>query len=104
VSQTDVYELVTILLATTGAPAFLDDEDGGDVGTLQNMATRLNYHCIYMLDFQRSTQVYLPIYLNMLINKEKPEIASNAHFYYFSVADVVNVHYITYGSVGDLLY
>ena len=52
-SQTDVYELVTILLATTGAPAFLDDEDGGDAGTLQNMATRLNYHCIYMLDFQR---------------------------------------------------
>jgi hypothetical protein len=27
-----VYELVTNLLATTGAPAFLDDEDGDDVG------------------------------------------------------------------------
>ncbi len=54
--------------------------------------------------FRESTQVYLPIYLNLLINKEKPEIASNAHFYYFSVADVVNVHYITYGSVSDFLY
>jgi hypothetical protein len=27
-----VYELVTNLLATTGAPAFLDDDDGDDVG------------------------------------------------------------------------
>jgi hypothetical protein len=40
----------------------------------------------------------------MLINKEKPEIASNAHFYFFSVADVVDVLYITYGTVSELLY
>jgi len=40
----------------------------------------------------------------MLINKERPEIASNAHFYYFSVADVVNVLYIIYGTVSELLY
>jgi hypothetical protein len=40
----------------------------------------------------------------MLINKEKPEIASNAHFYFFSVADVVNVLYIVYGTVSELLY
>jgi len=65
--------------------------------TLQNMATRLNYH-------RESTQVYIPIHLHMLINKEKPEIASNAHFYFFSVADVVNVLYIAYGTVSELLY
>jgi hypothetical protein len=40
----------------------------------------------------------------MLINKEKPEIASNAHFYFFSVADAVNVLYIAYGTVSELLY
>ena len=54
--------------------------------------------------FRESTQVYLPIYLNMLINKEKPEIASNTHFYFFSVADVVNVLYLAYGTVSELLY
>ncbi len=61
--------------------------------TLQNMATRLNY------PFRESTQIYIPINLHMLINKEKPEIASNAHFYFFSVADAVNVLYIAYGTV-----
>jgi len=40
----------------------------------------------------------------MLINKEKPEIASNAHFYFFSVADVVSVLYIVYGTVSELSY
>ena len=40
----------------------------------------------------------------MLIHKEKPEIASNAHFYFSSVADVVNVLYIVYGTVSELLY
>ena len=66
--------------------------------TLQNMATRLNY------PFRESTQVYIPINLHMLINKENPEIASNAQFYFFSVADVVNVLYIAYGTVSELLY
>ena len=32
ISKTEVYELVTNLLATTGAPAFLDNDDGDDVG------------------------------------------------------------------------
>jgi hypothetical protein len=40
----------------------------------------------------------------MVINKERLEIASNAHIYFVSVADVVNVHYITYGTVSELLY
>ena len=40
----------------------------------------------------------------MLIKKEKPEIASNAHIYFFSVADAVNVLYIAYGTVSEILY
>jgi hypothetical protein len=53
----------------------------------------LNFHHIYSSTFRESTQVYIPIQLHMLINKEKPEIASNAHLNFFSVADVVNVLY-----------
>ncbi len=66
--------------------------------TLQNMATRLSY------PFRESTQVYIPINLHMLINKENPEIASNAHFSFFIVADVDTVLYIAYGTVSELLY
>jgi len=40
----------------------------------------------------------------MLINKENPEIASNAHFSFFIVADVVTVLYIAYGTVSELFY
>jgi len=57
--------------------------------TLQNMATRLNY------PFRESTQVYIPINLHMLINKEKPEIASNAHFY-FSVLLMLSMRFISH--------
>ena len=54
--------------------------------------------------FRESTQVYIPINLHMLINKEKPEIASNAHFYFFGAADAANVLYIAYITVSKLLY
>ena len=67
--------------------------------TLQNVATRLGYHC-----FRESTQVYIPINFNVVINKEKLEIASQALIYFVSVADVVNVNYIPYGTVSELLY